>query len=248
METPPVPNSTPELLFHVTLAVIDYHIDASGGARSFYVLGTFAELSAARSFAAEKALPGLGYELDDFTTYEANPRAVGGPGALDGWNHGDGVVVYAKAPAGQVFVVGVDTKPNGEGLPEDGAGGLRLPGDEGEGAQGRTGLHYVVQSCVDYNADRSGAARTDEVQGAFVHRADAVDAARNALFAEGELGKGDFAEFDERDDESEKGQWPFGEDVVVHAVANTGENFELSVVTVPGAHRRHAKKRGERKH
>jgi hypothetical protein len=37
------------------------------------------------------------------------------------------------------------------------------------------------------------------------------------------------------------GEWPFGEDVVVHAVTQTGENFVVAVRTVPGAHKKHAK-------
>ena len=36
-------------------------------------------------------------------------------------------------------------------------------------------------------------------------------------------------------------QWPFGEDVLVHAVAQTGENYTVAVRTPPEAHKAHAK-------
>ena len=36
-------------------------------------------------------------------------------------------------------------------------------------------------------------------------------------------------------------QWPFGEDVLVHAVSQTGEDFTVSVKTVPEVDKNHLK-------
>jgi hypothetical protein len=43
-------------------------------------------------------------------------------------------------------------------------------------------------------------------------------------------------------EESGTEQWPFGEDVLVHAVAATGENYCVAVRTAEGARERFGKK------
>ena len=79
-----------------------------------------------------------------------------------------------------------------------------------------------------------------EIVGCYVRREDARKAALGAL---SDLGRDNFSQYDERDSNEEQGQWPFGEDVVVHAVADTGENYAVAVRTVPGAHKKYSKKR-----
>lgn len=239
----------PELLFHTTLTVIDFHIDTSGSTQSVYVLGTHTTLESAKAFTL-KALEGLGYQADDFDEFETRTPDKE-------WTHGDGILVYAKAPAGrmfsssfcitlehtraptnhqvktEVFKVGLDTKPNTEKLPADPkTNTLVLP-------RGHDHLHYVLQTKIDYNQDKSGAYQTSEIEGCYVKRGDAVAAAREALAG---MDREAFSQYDERDNVEEKGQWPFGEDVVVHAVAETGENYTVSVRTVPGAHKQYGKK------
>ncbi|KAK3937364.1 hypothetical protein QBC46DRAFT_392898 [Diplogelasinospora grovesii] len=220
----------PELLYHTTLTVIDYRADASGAIRPVYVLATHTNLETAKKYAATRALPDLGYEPDDFVEYAVRPHTG------EDWPHGDGVIVYAKAPAGQVFLVGLDTKPNTESLPAkpDGSDTLQLP-------DGCDHLHYVLQTIIDYNRDRSGAIQKTEIEGCYVHRKDAFKAAKEVLLA-GELEKKDFDQYDERDEELPE-DWPFGDDVVVHAVAPTGENYSVAVRTIPGAHEKHHKRR-----
>jgi hypothetical protein len=223
----------PELLYHTTLTVIDYHVDTSGSTRGVYVLGTHTTLESAKAFSLT-ALQGLGYEEDDFAEYKARSKKLSTDEEED-WPYGDGVLVYAKAPAGQEFLVSLDTKPNTENLLEDVASGnhvLKLP-------QGFGHLHYVLQTKIDYNQDKSGAFQTTEIEGCYVRRADALLAACVAL---AELDRESFSQYDERGDEKEAGDWPFGEDVVVHAVAETGENYSVCVRTVPGAHKRYRKK------
>lgn len=224
--------AVPELLYHTTLTVIDFHKDTSGSTREVHVLGTHTTLAAAKAF-AYKALEGLGYTPDDFFTYEVRPTTFQNPDEPEKeWPHGDGVLVYAKAPASQEFLVGIDTKPNTESLPSGPDHTPLLPRDYNH-------LHYVIQTKTDYNQDtKNPNYQTSEVEGCYVHRADALDAAKNLLAAD----KSEFAQYDERDDVGEQGQWPFGEDVVVHAVAETGENYTVAVRTVPGAHEKYKKK------
>ncbi|KAM5350318.1 hypothetical protein ACJ41O_006823 [Fusarium nematophilum] len=213
-------NAVPELLHHTTLTVIDYHEDPSGATRSVYVLGTHGTLEAAKAFATS-ALQGLKYEPNDFAEYAVR--------STEPWKHGDGVLVFARAPAGQVFFIGINTTPNNESLPASPDGAVVLP-------QGADLLHYVLQTTIDYNQDRTGSVQSMEIEGSYVHRDDALAAARRCLDPE------QFVEYDVRESEEMAGQWPFGEDVVVHAVAETGQNFVVAVRTVPGAHKRHGKR------
>jgi hypothetical protein len=100
----------------------------------------------------------------------------------------------------------------------------------------------VLQTKVDYNADRSGEAQATDVEGVYARRADAVAAARRCLVS-ADVTRGDYAQYDEREDDGkDDGDWPFGENVVVHAVAQTGENYLVAVRTVPGSHEKHSKK------
>lgn len=225
-------DAIPEQLYHTTLTVIDFHKDTSGSTRDVYVLGTHTTLPAAKSFTLH-ALESLGYSKDDFTTYSTRPSGDPESETTPAWPHGDGVLVYAKAPASQEFLLGIDTKPNTESLPSGGPDHTPLlPRDY-------THLHYVIQQKTDYNQDsKNSNYQASEIEGCYVHRADAVDAARALLAGE----RAEFAQYDERDGEDEQGQWPFGEDVIVHAVAETGENYTVAVRTIPGAHDRYKKK------
>jgi hypothetical protein len=213
----------PESLYHTLLTVTDFHDDTSGYTRSTYPLGTHTSLPAAKDFAAD-ALEKLNYQPDDFEEY-----AVQKPGSAEDWTHGDGVIAYAKAPAGHEFLVKLDTTANNEELPDGGPDGTpKLP-------DGADHLHYVIQTRIDYDRDRSGAMQ--EIEGVYVHRSDALRAAKETL---GD--KTEFAQYDEADAAELGEEWPFGDDVIVHAVAQTGENYNVAVRTVPGAHKKHAKK------
>ncbi|KNB06455.1 hypothetical protein FOXG_07158 [Fusarium oxysporum f. sp. lycopersici 4287] len=80
-----------------------------------------------------------------------------------------------------------------------------------------------MQTTIDYNKDRTGCVQETQIEGTFIHRADAYAAAHY--------------------DTPEKmaGEWPFGEEVVAHAVAETGQNTIVEVKTVAGAHQKHGK-------
>lgn len=217
--------SAPDQLFHTTLTVVDFHRDTSGSTREVYVLGTHTTLPAAKTFALASLLQ-LGYKPDDFTEYATRVEAV----PSESWKYGDGVMVYAKAPRGHEFLVGLDTKPNTESLLAGPKDTLLMP-------EGFDDLHYVLQNRTDYNQDKSGAYQTTEIQGCYARRADALAAARAAL----EEDRDEYAQYDEREDEEADGEWPFGDEVVVHAVAQTGENYTVAIKTVPEAHEKHRK-------
>lgn len=226
----------PDLLYHTTLTVVDYHEDASGSTRTVYVLATHSTLKAAKSFALT-ALRGLGYRPEDFTEFASQESH----GAVDAsWTHGDGVVVFARAPAGHEFLVGIDTTPNNESLPAAPSG----TGNEDTVVlpTGTDHLHYLLQTVVDYNRDRSGSVSETHIEGCYLFRSTALDAARSCLAGR----RDEFAQYDERDSPEMRDEWPFGDDVVVHAIANTGENYYIAIRTPPAAHARHAK--GNRKH
>ena len=229
--------SVPDTLYHTLLTVVDYAADPTGSVRTVHPLGTHADLAAAKAFALS-ALSRLGYARDDFESYAERGAATNGlPNEDD-----DGVLVRARRTGPHEFLVSLATTPNNEHLPttppkktsnSDGVAGLQLP----DGAH----LHYVLQTKTDYHVDRSGAVQTTDVEGVYARRADALAAARACLLGD-EVRRADFAQYDERGADVADDEWPFGDDVLVHAVAQTGENYRVAVRTVPGSHASHAKK------
>ncbi|QYS93726.1 hypothetical protein H0G86_001096 [Trichoderma simmonsii] len=205
----------PEQLFHTVLTVIDYSHDASGANRTLFVLKTHGTLAAAKKYASH-ALEAVNFTAEDFEVYRV--RADEDPSKP--WTHGDGVLVFARSFDGHEFLVGIDTTPNNEGLTATSDGEIVLP-------EGAKFLHYLLQITVDYNADRSGSSQTTEIEGTYVHRADAWTAAHVSLDPT------EFAEFDRRGDAQFVEEWPFGEDVAVHAVSETGQNYFIAVKRPP---------------
>ena len=171
--------TTPKLLYHTALTVIDYHEDTGGSTESFYILGTHSNLEAAKAF-AKMALQSQGFQANDFAAYQE--RQPGQP-----WPHGDSFIVYAKAPAGQEFLVNIVTKTNDEELPEGPEGIIVLP-------EGENNLHYVVQTEIDYGQPHDSRYHMHDIKGCYVRRADAFDAAINCLRRD----KKKFAQYYER--------------------------------------------------
>jgi hypothetical protein len=95
-----------EYLYHVKRTITDFAEDKSGATRVTDVLGTFTNLAAAKN-AARSALASEGYIKDDFDVFETKDET-----SPEEWKHGDGCLVFAKAPRGQEFDVRLDTKPN----------------------------------------------------------------------------------------------------------------------------------------
>ncbi|CAH0039311.1 unnamed protein product [Clonostachys rhizophaga] len=220
----------PEFLYHTCLTVDEHDVQTLEDIPRLYVLGSHGTLEAAKK-CAFKALATLGYEEADFALYQTRPHGV------EEWEHGNGTIVYAKAPTGQEFLVRIDTKLNIEDLPALPDGSLRLP-------RGTDHLHFIVQTQIKYTADR---AISSEIQGAYLKRNDALEAAKWCLLDESSDPKVDYAQFEINNDLEPKADWPFGEDVLIHAVTHTGENYLISLVTPPSSYRRldkHRKKRG----
>lgn len=205
-----------EFLYNITLTIIDFQADPTGGTQHIFVLGSHGTLKAAKDFCTT-SLQNLNFDISEFSEYQV--RTTGDEGSAE-WPYGEGVMVFAKAFAGQVFLVGIVTTLNNENLPSTSSGDLVLP-------NGLKFLHYVVQTEVDYNADRTGFVQKSDLEGTYLHRADAWTAAYNCL------DKKQLCEYDSREDPELAGQWPFGEDVAVHAISETGQNYYVSVKTPP---------------
>jgi hypothetical protein len=157
----------PELLFHSTLEVVDEHRPGGfNGSHQLFVLGTYGGFEAARRFSSG-AFEALGHKPDDFTTYQ-----VRDPGR--DWPHGDGILVFAQSPSGQQFRLGIYATFNEENLAVTPDGMLLLP-------TGADHLHYVLQTTVDYNKDRSGDAQSTDIVGVFLLRKAAFNAALTCL-------------------------------------------------------------------
>ncbi|PNP57319.1 hypothetical protein FNYG_15240 [Fusarium nygamai] len=156
----------PELLYHTVLTVIDYHKEPLGATRSVYVLGTHSALEAAKAFATS-ALQGLNYQPEDFTEFTVR--------SSEPWEHDDCLLVFARTPAGQVFLIGIDTTLNMESLLASPDGAVVLP-------NGSNRLHYVLQT-IDNSLDRMGYGQSTKIQGIYVHRADAWAARSSSLSA-----------------------------------------------------------------
>lgn len=277
------------------------------------------------------------YESGYTTDTGASDTDTGGGGPPI-WPYGDEVLVYARAPAGQEFLIGVVETPNTEHLASGGpvsgntpllpskSGGKSISHrsstssamsprsesvplgyahssiehehehDNDAEEDSDTELSYVIQTKTDYNQAvgpgpsggvgvgvggqpqhhpttarprhprrRSSIARlfqACEIEGCFPHKSEAISFAKHWLNKKKDSGM--FVQYDERDDmttprslaaqkEKDKddndddmddgSQWPFGEDVLVHAVAATGENYCVAVRTAEGARERFGKKK-----
>jgi hypothetical protein len=171
------------------------------------ILASFTSLASAKAF-ARNALKEEGYDIELLPVYETNNDAAT-------WKHGDGVLVHAEGLDGVVIEVSLDTTGNSLGLKSDSTGRVVTP------------LFHVLQTLIYYDEDRSGAKRASVVEGTFETRKKAANYARRVLL-DADVSKSDFAEYDEYDDGTVS---PFGDDVIVHAVKEGGQNILVAVVT-----------------
>lgn len=175
------------------------------------VCGTFTSLKAAKAV-AHRTLFDAGYEQDWFPIFDARADAV------ENWKWGDGVIVYAEAPEGDVFTVSIDTTANMLGL----QGGV-------DDHKVHEPLFHVLQTTIHYDEDASGSVRDTRIEATFRHYKNAVTAAKVILLNyEDGIRPESFAEYDvlpegERD-------WEYGTNVIVHAVGLNGHNVLVSVV------------------
>lgn len=226
----------PEVLYHIKRTIIDYAVDRSGSIQTTDVLSTLTDLDAAKA-AARAAILQEGYAKDDFAEYEEND-------GTDKWKYDEeAMIVVAKAPTGQEFKVSLDTTLN------------KFPFKMDSHFKVTDHLQYgsyylficfklavaetstVLQTTIFYNQDRSGGIQTVQIEGVYPTRKEAREAAKSVLLDENTT-RTSFVEYDEQDKESK--EWPYGEDVLVHAVMDTGENIKISVKPQPHSHHQHA--------
>ncbi|KAK8142571.1 hypothetical protein G3M48_008552 [Beauveria asiatica] len=203
----------PEQLYHTVLTVIDYHEDSSGATRSVYVLGTHCTLDAATTYALQ-SLEKLSFTPREFQDYEVRLTDGGR------WKHGDDVLVFACAPSGQVFLVGIETTPNDNLLAGRCDGEIVLP-------KGARTLYYVLHTTADYTVGCLGSAQITRVIGSYGYRAEAQAAARKCLDPQ------QFFEYSIKEDEATMEQWPFDQDVIIFALTDTGQAHYVAVKTLP---------------
>ncbi|KAK0672165.1 hypothetical protein QBC41DRAFT_362737 [Cercophora samala] len=248
-------SSVPENLYHTTLTIIDHHASTSGATRTPYVLGTHTDLDSAKTWAQVALQESLNYSPSDFTKFVARTSLR----PYQEWPYGENIQVYALSPSGQEFLVGIVTKPNEDKLPhhfhaEEGADATTAPQHKTDTCCGHDDLHYILQTKWDFKQAKgdknSTAFQRTELAGCCVPRKEAFQKAKSLL--RGERDRGMFAQYDERDTGDEESEiderrwgrgsgWPFGEEVVVHAVGHGGENYEVAVKSVSGARRRRSK-------
>ncbi|EGS22554.1 uncharacterized protein CTHT_0021020 [Thermochaetoides thermophila DSM 1495] len=219
------PISIPEQLFHTTLTVVDYHEETLGPKCDFCVLGTHTTASSAKNFAL-KALEKLGYQREDFAEYATQ---VDTPPEL--WKHGNDILVYARAPSGKEFMIGLQVAPNTESLPAGPQNTPQLP-------EGQKQLHYVLHCRTDYSECNNDTYHCGQIQGCYLNHKDALFNAKSVL----RVPQAEYFQYDERESEDVNEGWPFGEDVIVHAVGLRGEHYNVAVKTVDKAHTKHHKR------
>ncbi|KAK4178964.1 hypothetical protein QBC36DRAFT_308658 [Triangularia setosa] len=251
----PAQSSVPEKLYHTTLTIIDHNASTSGATRHPYILGTHTDLDSAKAWAQVALQESLNYSPSDFTKLVTQSDL---PPYQD-WPYGENIQVYALSPSGQEFLVGIMTKPNEDSLPHhshttEGEKRDQVPPHKTATCSGHGDLHYILQTKWDFKQAKgdknSNAFQRTEVAGCCVPRKEAFQKAKQLLHRERERGM--FAQYDERetgDEESEIDEkrwgrgsgWPFGDEVVVHAVGHGGECYEVAVKSVSGARRRRSK-------
>ena len=168
---------------------------------------TFTDLKSAKQAAVSELIQ-ESYEPEFFPRYVVNK-------GQSNWTYGDGVMIFAEGPAGEIFKVEIETVPNAAGFEADDTGRVRRP------------LHHILQTVIHYDRDETGAQRDSMIEGTYSLRETAQTQAMKVLLNDS-VRKEDFAEYDEYSGGTEG---PFGADVVVHAVRNNGENILVSVVS-----------------
>jgi hypothetical protein len=204
------PISPDEDLYHVVFTSSHFKRDPTAEFQKVRVCGTYTSVKAAK-VAAHQTLFDAGYEQEWFKIFDVHTAET------TDWKHGDGVVVYAVAPEGEIFTVSIATTKDRLGVKSNEQGKINID------------LYHVLQTTIFYDKDASGALRETNIEGTFKTYDEAREAAKSVLINEEDgLTKESWAEYDELP-EGDK-TWEWGDNVFVHAVGSNGENVILSVV------------------
>jgi len=177
------------------------------------ITGTYTSVAKAKE-AAHRCLFDSGYEREWFSTFETKPETLEGFGPYEG----TGLTVYAVAEDGTVFRVRIFTSPNV----------LHLTTDNEDGRIS-TPLFYVVQTTVPYCSHERKPAHDTNVEGVFKSYAEARKLASTVLLSKEEgITPSSYEDYCEAGpDESD---CEFGDNVIVHAVGKSDENYFVSVI------------------
>jgi len=196
--------------YHVILTSSRFKRDPTSEVQRVRVCGTYTSIKAAKA-AAHQALFDAGYEQEWFTVFDSRTHET------TNWKHGEGVIVYAEAPEGEIFTISISTTVDTLGVKGNEEGKIEID------------LYHILQTTIFYDKDASGGLRETNIEGTFKTYDEARAAASTVLVNEEDgVTKESWAEYDELP-VGEK-DWEYGENVVVHAVGSNGENILLSVV------------------
>ncbi|KAE8325441.1 hypothetical protein BDV39DRAFT_178778 [Aspergillus sergii] len=201
-------------LYHIVLSTTHISKDPNNIIEKVRIPGTYTSLRAAKK-AAYSCLFDAGYEREFFTQYETNKDVFEDRNLSE--RHG--LVVFAVASDGTTFRVRIDMTANNMQLKTDYEDG-RIP----------IPLYYVIQTTFVYNGEKEVSQVRDlNVLGTYVDYQEARRYAENILLSDEDgMSKESYEAYDEAaPDERDCG---YGENVVVHAVGQYGENYSIGVI------------------
>lgn len=205
-------SSEPDFVYHVMLMTSQFK-GLGGRAEKVRMLGTYTSVAKSKD-AAHRCLFDAGYEREWFSTFETNPEALEELAS----HYGTGIVVYAIAVDGTMFRVRISTSPNKLHLTTHNDDG-RVP----------TSLYYVVQTNAPYCGHERRPIYDTHVEGIFKSYDEARNFAKTLLLSEEDgITASSYQDYFEaglleRDCE-------YGENVIVHAIGSSDENYFVSVI------------------
>lgn len=218
-------SASSDCLYHIKATLVDYHHDPSGSIQKAAIIHTYSDLITAKG-AAKQALPKLGLDMELFESIETRDNQTT---TTEEWRYGDGVFIKALTQSEELVTVEIETMADTLGALSTSESNSE-EGDDGDDEKDRNQtLFYVLQRTIHYDQDRSGARQTVSIEGVFRNRQEAVEAAKKTLVDE-DIPVSEYEEYDVCGGEGKELDWSYGENVVVHAVGKTGQNFEVSVV------------------
>jgi hypothetical protein len=205
--------ANPENLYHIILTTEHVENDPNSETEKIRILGTYGSLVAAKA-AAHSCLFDAGYGREWFFKYEGNPTPLRSYSTYQRIS----LIILAMAPDGTTFRVCINTTPNlGNLTTENGDGRIAIE------------LYHVVQTKFKYTGCEGEQHRDINIEATFTTYDKARSFAHSVLLSEdNHVTKKSFAQYDEAGWNDREGR--FGENVVIHAVGFSGENYLISVI------------------
>lgn len=205
------PNA-PEFLYHVIFIISHLEKSPNREIQKVQIVGTYTSIKHAQ-VAAHCCLFDAGYEREWFKTFETRPEALEELSA----SHGVGLAVYAVTTDGTTFRVHISISPNDFGLTT-----------ENEDGRVAVDLYHVIQTNVRYDENETKSHET-HIEGTFKSYLEARDFASTLLLSEEDgISRESYQDFLEASpNETDCG---YGENCIVHATGDGGENYLVSVI------------------